>query len=52
MAIIMDYYLNGTRIIVKDDYCCAEQEAEEIIKKIGEMATRVIYSGEQKDKTA
>lgn len=52
MAVIMDYYYNGTRIIVKDDFCCSEEEAEEIIKKIGEMATLALSSAQQEDKTA
>lgn len=52
MAVIMDYYFNGTRIIVKDDYYCSEEEAEKIIKRIGEKITRALYSEEQKDKTA
>ena len=52
MAVIMDYYYNGTRIIVKDDFCCSEEEAEEIIKKIGEIATLALSSAQQEDKTA
>lgn len=50
MAVIMDYYFNNTRIIVKDDYYCSEEEAEEIIKRVGEKLSR--YLCEQEEKTA
>jgi|GEM_PF-6393493 len=52
MAVIMDYYFNNTRIIVKDDYFKPEK-TEEILEKIGEIAALAINSDEQQeDKTA
>lgn len=44
MAVVKDYYNGSTRVIIRDDCCCAPEEVEKILKRIAEKASRAIYA--------
>lgn len=54
MAVVMDYYINGsTHIIIDDDCRCKNEDIEKILSRIGEIATRALcYNEEPEEKTA
>jgi hypothetical protein len=53
MAVIKDYYLGATHIIIRDDSCCDPKDVEGIIKQMGEQASRAFLADAlKKEETA
>jgi len=44
MAVIMDYYIGPTHIIVHDDCAVSAEEVPAILKRIGENASRALLA--------
>ncbi len=56
MAIVADYYIGNTHVIIKDDCIVSPEEQKKILKRCGEIASRqyivVAENQSTEDKTA
>jgi hypothetical protein len=43
MSIVMDFYSGATRIIIRDDHCCAKEDVPQILEKIGHHVYEELY---------
>lgn len=51
--LVKDFYKGPTRIRIYDDSCCSKEDAQEILKRIGENVYLELCANEQKkEKTA
>jgi hypothetical protein len=45
MAVVQDYYIGNTHIIIDDDCIVSPEEQKKILKRCGEIATRQYSTG-------
>lgn len=55
MAVVEDYYIGNTHIIINDDYFCPPEEIPKILDRIGKKASQALaaatWEKEQKEKS-